>query len=162
VKKVFNYFLELFNINEDVLNESIKYSNLKYNYTKFMNVNFARKIIEKTAMKIELIPKLNDSEMIIYRLQEINGLMTWSKNILTNKTKKFRRYDSTNNILYVLLKQKYLINSGLSEKLVPKTISGSEKQGMLFFLLNHIKSNDQNLFNRIKMKAESYYKFSKL
>lgn len=162
LKIVRKYYEDLFEVETEILLESAIYANEKYSYTKFMKIETAKKLVDKTAAKIEILPSLSTDEMIVYKLQELNGIMTWSKNLLTNKSKNFRRYDSTNNILTVIKKTEFVKkNERLAGYLIPNTISGSEKQAMLIYLLRKLKLADPMMYDQVKIKAMEYYNFSK-
>lgn len=157
------YYEGLFEIDAETLLESAHYVNQRYNYTKYMKMETAKNLIDKTVAKIEILSSLSNEEMIVHKLQELNGIMTWSKNLLTNKDKNFRRYDSTNNILSLVKETEFVKkNERLVEYLTPKTNSGSEKQGMLICLLRKLKLADSVMYDQVKTKAMEYYKFSKI
>lgn len=160
---VFNYYQELFEIDKDTLLESAEYSNNLYDYSKYMSLSTAKKINDSTAKKINSLKVVKREEEIMYHFQQLNGIMTWSKYILLGKSNKWRRYDSTNNILQELKKMDFIRNDDdLNQLLVPKTVSGSEKQGLLIFLLKKISLENKEMYLQIKEKAVDYFNYSKL
>ncbi|OGD81330.1 hypothetical protein A2572_02305 [Candidatus Collierbacteria bacterium RIFOXYD1_FULL_40_9] len=162
LKRVKKYYSNLFDVNLDVLLESAEYSDNLYQYTSYMSTGLAQKLIDKTADKLHGVDKLTDTERITFFIQEINGIMTWSKNLLLHKSAKERRYDSTNNILSLVKQTKFVSShKEISAMLQPVTISGSEKQALLIYTLNRVREIDQNMFGEIKYKAVKYYNLVK-
>jgi len=161
LNEIVMYFRDLFEITEESLLESAEFSNNFFKYTKYMSIDVAKKVIDRVANKIYNLENLSPDELAIYKLQQINGIMTWSKYILLNKSKTRRRYDSTNNILYDIKKLDFIRrNKKMNSVLTPKTISGSEKQALLIYLLNDIKRNNLEMFGEIKAKSIEYYEYS--
>ena len=144
IAKAKKYYQNILGCTRKQIEEALTYSERLYSYSSFMSHKQAMKILELTTNKIANLRKISKKYEYIYKMQEVNGIMTWSKYLLTQIQPPRRRYDSTNNILSKVRGLPFIKeNRSLLSKINPRTISGSEKQGLLIFTLNQIKKIDK-------------------
>jgi len=144
---VFDYMASALFCTSAELEFGLENANKEYNYSHYLSVEDAQKIVDSVNAKIIALDSSNRDLMLLNKIQLLNSCMTWSKYIPLQLEPLRFRYYSTNNILLKIKQEEWIYNFYSIEEDALDTVSnsGAEKQGKLFFLLNSIFNQDVSL-----------------
>lgn len=155
VKTVFDYMRNALFCTQKELTIGLKYADSKYNCSEYLTDVDVRKILNTVYERILNLNGCGEDVLMINMLQLLNSCMTWSKYIPLQLEPLRFRYYTTNQILLNIKQQEWVNDMpyiNISD-LDTVSISGAEKQGKLFFLLESIFTYDQDLKDKVIQKA---------